>query len=89
LTANQLLIGNAATSLSQSANITWNNTSNTFLVSNLQMAGQVTGITTLSGSTVLFGTVATTNNTNVNTPSLGIAGETGNKLILSGGTASV
>ncbi len=53
------------------------------------MAGQVTGITTLSGSTVLFGTVATTNNTNVNTPSLGIAGETGNKLILSGGTASV
>jgi hypothetical protein len=35
------------------------------------MTGQITGVTTISGSTGLFGTVATTNNTNVGVPSLG------------------
>jgi hypothetical protein len=45
LTANQILIGNATTSILQSPNLAWNNTSNTLSVSNLQMAGQITGVT--------------------------------------------
>ena len=36
-TANQILIGNGTTSILQSPNLTWNNTSNTLLASNLQM----------------------------------------------------
>jgi hypothetical protein len=87
-TANQLLIGNAATSILQSPNLAWNNTSNTLSVSNLQLAGQITGVTTISGSTGLFGTV-TTNNTNVAIPSVGVAGGTGDKLILAAGTSTV
>ncbi len=51
LTANQILIGNAATSILQSPNLAWNNTTNTLSVSNLQMAGQITGISTLSQTT--------------------------------------
>ena len=87
LTANQLLIGNGTTSILQSPNLAWNNTSNTLSVSNLQLAGQITGVTTISGSTGLFGTV-TTNNTNVAIPSVGVAGGTGDKLILAAGTIS-
>ncbi len=41
---------------------------------------QITGVTTFRGSTGLFGTLATTNFTNINIPSLGIAGGTGDKL---------
>jgi hypothetical protein len=83
------LVGNGTTSILQSANLAWNNTSNTLSVSNLQMAGQITGVTTLSGTTGLFGTVSTTNNTNVAIPSVGVAGGTGDKLILRAGTASI
>jgi hypothetical protein len=86
LTANRLLIGNAATSILQSANLIWNNTTNTLSATKLQMAGQITGISTLSGTTGLFGTISTTNNTNVGLPSVGIAGGTGDKLILYAGT---
>jgi hypothetical protein len=50
------------------------------------MAGQITGISTLSGTTGLFGTISTTNNTNVGLPSVGVAGNTGDKLILAAGT---
>jgi hypothetical protein len=52
------------------------------------MAGQITGMSTLSGTTGLFGTVATTNNTNVGLPSVGIAGGTGDKLIFWAGTGN-
>ncbi len=45
-------------------------------------------MTTISGSTGLFGTV-TTNNTNVAIPSVGVAGGTGEKLILVAGTSTV
>ena len=85
LSSNQILIGNAATSILQSSNLTWNNTSNTLSVSNLQMTGQITVVTTISGSTGLFGTV-TTNNTNLAVPSVGVAGGIGDKLILYAGT---
>ena len=53
------------------------------------MAGQITGVTSLSGTTGLFGTVLTTNNTNVAIPSVGVAGGTGDKLILAAGTATL
>ncbi len=51
------------------------------------MTGQVTGITTLNGTTGIFGTMATTNNTNVGAPSLEIYGGTGDRLILFAGTS--
>ena len=88
-TANQLLIGNATTSILQSANLSWNNTSNTLLVSNLQLAGQITGVTTLNGTTGIFGTVSTTNNTNTGSPGVGIIGGIGDKLVLYPGTSSI
>jgi hypothetical protein len=50
------------------------------------MAGQITGISTLSGTTGLFGTISTTNNTNVGLPTQGIACGTGDTLILASGT---
>ncbi len=53
------------------------------------MTGQITGVTSLSGTTGLFGTIATTNNTNVGLPSVGVIGGTGDKLILAAGTASI
>ncbi len=37
LTENQILIGNTNTSILQSPNITWNNTSNTLSVTNLSV----------------------------------------------------
>ena len=45
LTANQILIGNAATSILQSANLTWNNISNTLSATNF--IGSGSGITNL------------------------------------------
>ena len=45
LTANQILIGNAATSILQSANLSWNNTSNTLSATNF--IGSGSGITNL------------------------------------------
>jgi hypothetical protein len=53
------------------------------------MTGQITGVTTLNGTTGIFGTISTTNNTNTNTPQLGVYGGTGDKFILYTGTASV
>jgi hypothetical protein len=53
------------------------------------MTGQITGVTTLNGTTGIFGTISTTNNTNTNTPQLGIYGGTGDKFILYTGTVSV
>jgi hypothetical protein len=46
LSANQILIGNAPTSILQSANSTWNNTSNTLSATNFVGAGS--GITSLN-----------------------------------------
>jgi predicted heme/steroid binding protein len=86
LTANQILIGNGTTAILQSPNLAWNNISNTLSATNLQMVGQITGISTLSGTTGLFGTLSTTNNTNVGLPSVGVAGGTGDKLIIYAGT---
>ena len=82
LSSNQILIGNAATSILQSENLIWNNTTNTLSATNLRMSGQITGVTTVNGTTGIFGTVSTTNNTNVGLPSVGIAGGTDDKLIL-------
>ena len=46
------------------------------------MTGPITGVRTLNGTTGIFGTIATTNNTNVVIPSVWVAGGTGDKLIL-------
>ena len=53
------------------------------------MTGQITGVSTLNATTGIFGTISTTNNTNLNTPQLGAFGGTGDKLILYVGTASI
>ena len=45
------------------------------------MSGQITGISTLNGTTGIFGQLFTTNNTNVNIPAVGVAGGTGDKII--------
>jgi hypothetical protein len=58
------------------------------LTGNLTTNSQITGITTLSASTGLFSKVATTNNTNVNTPQFGVQGGTGDKIIIYNGTVS-
>ena len=50
------------------------------------MSGQITGVSTLNATTGLFGTIATTNNTNVALPSLGVQGGIGDKLIFYAGT---
>ena len=52
------------------------------------MSGQITGITTLSATTGYFGTLATTNNTNVGAVGIGTYGGTGDKLILWAGSGS-
>ena len=46
------------------------------------MSGQITGVSTLSATTGIFGQVATTNNTNTGAPTNGVYGGTGDKLIL-------
>ena len=43
-TANQLLIGNAQTSILQSANLSWNNTTNTFLSTNVTVTKLGVGV---------------------------------------------
>jgi hypothetical protein len=53
------------------------------------IVGQITGVTTLNGTTGIYGTLATTNNTNVAVPSVGVAGGIGDKIILCAGTGSV
>ena len=51
------------------------------------MTGQITGVTTLNGTTGIFGTLATTNNTNTGTPETGVNGAVngGDKIILYAG----
>lgn len=68
---------------------TTGNDTNYLLKTGGVMTGQITGVTTLNGTTGIFGTISTTNNSNVAIPSLGIAGGTGDKLILYPGTASI
>ncbi len=43
---------------------------------------QITGDTTLNGTTGIFGTLATTNNTNVGAPTPTVLGGTGDKIII-------
>ena len=50
------------------------------------MPGQITGATALNGTTGIFGTSGTTNGTNVAIPSVGVAGGTGDKLVLYAGS---
>ena len=52
------------------------------------MAGQITGVTSFSGTTGLFGQIATTNNTNVGAPTQGVLGGNGDKLIVWAGAVS-
>jgi hypothetical protein len=51
LSANQILIGNTTTSILQSANLTWNNTSNTLSATNF--VGSGSGITSLNYNNIL------------------------------------
>jgi hypothetical protein len=53
LTANQILIGNATTSILQSPNLTWNNTSNT--LSAFSFIGNGSQLTSLNASNVSLG----------------------------------
>jgi hypothetical protein len=46
------------------------------------MSGQITGVTTLNGTTGIFGQITTTNNTNVGAPTNGVYGGNGDKIIL-------
>jgi hypothetical protein len=55
LTANQILIGNAATSILQSANLSWDNTTNTLSATNF--IGSGSAITNLNVSNVASGTL--------------------------------
>ena len=45
------------------------------------MSGQIIGLTTLNGTTGIFGTISTTNNNNLLTPSVGNFGGIGDKYI--------
>jgi hypothetical protein len=55
-TANQILIGNAATSILQSPNLRWNSTSNTLSASNF--VGNSSGLTSLNASNIISGTLS-------------------------------
>jgi hypothetical protein len=81
--------GASLTNLPLSAYSTTGNDANYLLKTGGAMTGQITGVTTLNGTTGIFSTVSTTNNGNANTPQLGNFGGTGDRLILYGGTASV
>lgn len=62
--------------------------SGSLYASSITVAGQLTGVTTLSATTGLFGTLATTNNFNVGAVGIGTFGGTGDKLILYAGSGS-
>jgi hypothetical protein len=81
--------GASLSNLPLSAYSTTGNDSSYLLKTGGVMTGQITGITTLNGTTGIFSTVSTTNNGNVNTPQLGVYGGTGDRFILYAGTASV
>jgi hypothetical protein len=55
LTTGQILIGNGANALLQSANLSWNNTSNTLTATNF--VGSGTGMTALNASNITLGTL--------------------------------
>jgi len=55
LTTNQILIGNGSNALLQSANLTWNNTSNTLSATNF--IGNGTGLISLNASNISLGTL--------------------------------
>ena len=57
------------------------------LTGNLSTNSQITGFTTLNGTTGIFGTLSTTNNTNQAIPSVGNFGGIGDKLVLYNGTS--
>ena len=99
LTANQILIGNAATSILQSPNLTWDNTNTRLGVgktnpsTTLDVSGNITSLGgtingTLNCTTGIFSGLSTTGNTNVAIPSVGNFGGTGDKLILNPGTST-
>ncbi len=58
LLANQILIGNTTTSILQSANLTWNNTSNTLSATNF--VGSGAPLTSLNASNITSGTLSIT-----------------------------
>ena len=55
LSANQILIGNSSTSILQSPNLTWNNTSNT--LSSTNFSGSGSALTNLNASNISSGTL--------------------------------
>ena len=81
--------GASLTNLPLSAYSTTGNDANYLLKTGGAMTGQITGITTVNGTTGIFSTVSTTNNGNANTPQLGVFGGTGDRFILYVGTASI
>jgi hypothetical protein len=81
--------GSGLTNLPLSAYSTTGTDTNYLLKTGGVMTGQITGVTTLNGTTGIFSTVSTTNNGNANTPQLGVFGGTGDRFILYVGTASV
>lgn len=58
------------------------------LTGNLSTNSQITGFTTLNGTTGIFGTLSTTNNTNQSIPAVGNFGGTGDKIIIYNGTST-
>jgi len=81
--------GSGLTNLPLSAYSTTGNDASYLLKTGGAMTGQITGVTTLNGTTGIFSTVSTTNNGNANTPQLGVNGGTGDRFILYVGTASL
>ena len=76
-----------------SSYLTSNQTSNQFLLLSggaltgaLSTNSQITGFTTLNGTTGIFGTISTTNNTNQAIPAVGNFGGTGDKIVIYNGT---
>ena len=81
--------GASLTNLPLSAYSTTGNDASYLLKTGGVMTGQITGVTTLNGTTGIFSTISTTNTTNLNTPQLGAFGGIGDRFILYVGTASV
>jgi hypothetical protein len=82
-TANQILIGNSATSILQSPNLTWDNTNSRLGIGKtnpstlLDVSGNITSLGgtingTLKCTTGVFSSLSTTVSTNVAIPSIGI-----------------
>ena len=89
ITARNTAITNALTSYSTTGNDTnYLKLSGGVLTGNLSTNSQITGFTTLNGTTGIFGTLSTTNNTNVAIPAVGNFGGIGDKIILNNGTST-